>query len=172
MFKYNELSDLVDGSLVTPLSKMDDGSIRCLNSKGEECYYGFKDFDFRKKPEERSLNSSGLEAEVEGLIKDGSKPITKPVEEKKPELTYQDLLDQMEQEESPKEPIDPLPEENIDDSIYDGSEEYIEPEPDPDIPIEKENEGFCDDKEKWEVASIIGIKKDHGKDVEVWKDIL
>ena len=36
MFKYNELSDLLNGSLVTPLSKTDDGLIRCIDSEGNE----------------------------------------------------------------------------------------------------------------------------------------
>ncbi len=53
MFKYNELSDLLNGSLVTPLSKTDDGLIRCIDSEGNECYYEFDDFDFDKLPEDR-----------------------------------------------------------------------------------------------------------------------
>ena len=53
MFKYNELSDLLNGSLVTPLSKTDDGLIRCINNEGNECFYEFEDFDFDKLPEDR-----------------------------------------------------------------------------------------------------------------------
>ena len=53
MFKYNELSDLLNGSLVTPLSKTDDGLIRCIDSEGNECFYEFDDFDFDKTPEDR-----------------------------------------------------------------------------------------------------------------------
>lgn len=53
MFKYNELSDLLNGSLVTPLSKTDDGLIRCIDNEGNECFYEFDDFDFDKTPEDR-----------------------------------------------------------------------------------------------------------------------
>ena len=53
MFKYNELSDLLNGSLVTPLSKTDDGLIRCIDNEGNECFYEFEDFDFDKLPEDR-----------------------------------------------------------------------------------------------------------------------
>lgn len=53
MFKYNELSDLLDGTLVKPLSKMEDGSICCIDSNGNECFYEFDDFDFDKTVEER-----------------------------------------------------------------------------------------------------------------------
>lgn len=53
MFKYNELSDLLNGSLVTPLSKTDDGLIRCIDNEGNEYFYEFDDFDFDKTPEDR-----------------------------------------------------------------------------------------------------------------------
>lgn len=52
MFKYGELSDLKDGSLVTPFSKTENG-IRCLDADGNECFYSFDDFDFEIKPEDR-----------------------------------------------------------------------------------------------------------------------
>lgn len=54
MFAYNELSDLINGELVTPLRK-DDENIICLNSNGEEVIYSFDDFDFDKTLEERSF---------------------------------------------------------------------------------------------------------------------
>ena len=63
MFKYNELSDLLDGSLVTPLSKTDDGLIRCIDSEGNECYYEFNDFDFDKLPEDRVVEELTPEPE-------------------------------------------------------------------------------------------------------------
>lgn len=65
MFKYNELSDLLDGSLVTPLSKTDDGLIRCVDNEGNECFYEFDDFDFDKLPEERVIEEPKPEPEPE-----------------------------------------------------------------------------------------------------------
>lgn len=75
MFKYNELSDLLNGSLVTPLSKTDDGLIRCIDNEGNECFYEFEDFDFDKLPEDRITNGPTEEPEepTEELIKDDSK---------------------------------------------------------------------------------------------------
>ena len=54
MFAYNELSDLINGELTTPLRK-DGENIICLNSNGEEVIYSFDDFDFDKTLEERSF---------------------------------------------------------------------------------------------------------------------
>jgi hypothetical protein len=73
MFKYNELSDLLNGSLVTPLSKTDDGLIRCIDNDGNECFYEFEDFDFDKLPEDRVINEPTEEPEEpEEPIKDDS----------------------------------------------------------------------------------------------------
>lgn len=63
MFKYNELSDLLNGSLVTPLSKTDDGLIRCIDNEGNECFYEFDDFDFDKLPEDRIADEPIIEPE-------------------------------------------------------------------------------------------------------------
>lgn len=54
MFKYNELSDLIDGRLVIPLYKTEDGQVhvRALDSY-VEFDVDFDDFDFDKLPEER-----------------------------------------------------------------------------------------------------------------------
>lgn len=65
MFKYNELSDLLNGSLVTPLSKTDDGLIRCIDNEGNECFYEFEDFDFNKLPEDRITDEPIIEPEPE-----------------------------------------------------------------------------------------------------------
>lgn len=85
MFKYNELSDLLNGSLVTPLSKTDDGLIRCINNEGNECFYEFEDFDFDKLPEDRITDEPIIEPEPEPDIeKDDSEydgtdePISEP----------------------------------------------------------------------------------------------
>lgn len=72
MFKYNELSDLLNGSLVTPLSKTDDGLIRCIDSEGNECFYEFDDFDFDKLPEDRVVEEPTNEPE---------EPIEEPISE-------------------------------------------------------------------------------------------
>lgn len=68
MFKYNELSDLLNGSLVTPLSKTDDGLIRCIDNEGNECFYEFEDFDFDKLPEDRITDEPIIESEPEPEI--------------------------------------------------------------------------------------------------------
>ena len=85
MFKYNELSDLLNGSLVTPLSKTDDGLIRCIDHEGNECFYEFDDFDFDKLPEDRITDEPIIEPELEPEIeKDDSEydgtdePISEP----------------------------------------------------------------------------------------------
>lgn len=83
MFKYNELSDLLNGSLVTPLSKTDDGLIRCIDSEGNERFYEFEDFDFDKLPEDRITDEPIIEPEPE-IEKDDSEydgtdePISEP----------------------------------------------------------------------------------------------
>lgn len=80
MFKYNELSDLLDGSLVTPISTAENGSILCIDKDGNECYYEFDDFDFDKLPDERV--EPEVEPEVDDSIYDGSEEINEnPKEE-------------------------------------------------------------------------------------------
>ena len=68
MFKYNELSDLLNGSLVTPLSKTDDGLIRCIDNEGNECFYEFEDFEVDKLPEDRITDEPIIEPEPEPEI--------------------------------------------------------------------------------------------------------
>lgn len=147
MFKYNELSDLVDGSLVTPLSKADNGSIRCLDSSGKECFHTFDEFDFDKLPSER--------------VEKKPDPIPEPEPEvPNPDLTYQDMLDEMER----------------DDSLFDGSDGVTAPidpnEPDEPGEAEEEFEGFCDDVEADKIISAAGLTKVPGARRLVWKDIV
>lgn len=76
MFKWNELSDLLDGTLVTPLSKTDSGNILCLNEDGTQSEYSYDDFDFEKTIDERSettvsevvdtMDSDSDDAEIDG----------------------------------------------------------------------------------------------------------
>ena len=54
MFAYNELSDLLNGDLVTPLKKEGDNII-CLTKDGKEAVFSFEDFDFDKTIEERNF---------------------------------------------------------------------------------------------------------------------
>lgn len=53
MFKYNELSDLKNGNLVTPIKKTENG-VLCIDENGDEVIYFFTDFDFNKKLEGRN----------------------------------------------------------------------------------------------------------------------
>lgn len=149
MFKYNELSDLIDGSLVTPLSLNDDGSIHCIKQDGTEQNYFFEDFDFDKTISERNLNTDSLENEADELIKE-------PEEDPKEDITYQDMLDEMEK----------------DDAIFDGTDDMIIPEPSPEPVPEIEAEGFCNDLEINSVLKLAGIQKKPGVKYNVWKDII
>lgn len=54
MFKYNELSDLLTGELVTPVQK-DGDKIICIDKNLNKVYYSFSDFDFEKTVEERNF---------------------------------------------------------------------------------------------------------------------
>lgn len=54
MFKYNSLSDLKDGTLITPLRK-EGSDIVCQTENGIIVNKLITDFDFAKKPEEREF---------------------------------------------------------------------------------------------------------------------
>lgn len=75
MFKYGELSDLIDGSLVIPLYKTEDGQVRVRvpDSITEYCV-DFDDFDFDKTPEERATPSNP--------DPEPNEPINEPIKEK------------------------------------------------------------------------------------------
>ena len=86
MFKYNELSDLKDGSLVIPISKLEDGRILCIDNEGQECYHTSNEFDLRKKPEDRVIEEpTPLEpdpaSEPEEIIDDSNYDGTEKQEE-------------------------------------------------------------------------------------------
>lgn len=57
MFKYNSLSDLKNGKLVTPL-RLENGKIICINEDGNEEEYIQNDFDFAKTIQQRNLNEN------------------------------------------------------------------------------------------------------------------
>lgn len=69
MFKYNELSDLKNGELVIPI-KREGTKVLCINQKGEEAYYSFKDFDVDKRIEDRNKEDDSSEETV--IIDDSS----------------------------------------------------------------------------------------------------
>ena len=69
MFKYNELSDLKDGRLVTPI-RMDNGKVLCIMEDGTEEFFDFSDFDFDKKIEDRKflINIENIICNVKTLL--------------------------------------------------------------------------------------------------------
>lgn len=158
MFKYNELSDLLDGTLVKPLSKMEDGSIRCIDSNGNECFYEFDDFDFDKLPEERMPS---LEDQLEN-------------DEDKNEDTDDDNIDDILPSDTNNENNNPtikdiIDEINIDDSTYDGTDdtEIIE---DLETVEDEEKEGLLTKEEIIKNASYLNIDKN--KTQNIWRDII
>ena len=69
MFKYNELSDLKDGRLVTPI-RMEGGRVLCIMEDGTEEFFDFSDFDFDKKIEDRKflINIENIICNVKTLL--------------------------------------------------------------------------------------------------------
>lgn len=166
MFKYNEYSDLLDGTLVKPLSKMEDGSIRCIDTNGNECFYDFDDFDFDKTLEERAPS---LEDQIGDIVEDenieeiGPEPIPEPeeIEEENEEdnssISVDELISEMEK----------------DDSTYDGTDEepYYE-EDDNTEEVVPEDERFLNKQETEEVLNNFEIKKEKNTKYLIWRDIL
>ena len=147
MFKYNELSDLLNGSLVTPLSKTDDGLIRCIDNEGNECFYEFEDFDFDKLPEDRITDEPIID---DPIIDD---PIIEPEPNPEPDTERDDS-----EYDGTDEPIS-------------------EPEVDPDTGEVVEKSGFLNDVEleefKTNYADVIGdLIKDKRTKIRVWRDVL
>lgn len=159
MFKYNELSDLLTGELVTPLRMDENDNIICLNKNNEEVIYTFDDFDFDKTPEERIF-----------IVDDTTN------EEPEPEP------------ETPKEPIEPqtpdeptTPEEN-----QNNNEPIIEPsepttpeqepitEPEPtepeDKPTQKKSGWIEDENEKAELLSAFGYSISSLSKINIYRD--
>ena len=168
MFKYNELSDLLDGTLVTPLSKEDNGSIRCVDSNGNECYYEFDDFDFDKTIEERIAS---LEDQASSII-DSSKG-EEPEEEVSNE-TDNSEENKTTQENSSSITVDELIEEmDKDDSIYDGTDEEAEVVVDDNgNEVVVEDERFLNSSEIKDVLDQFSISKDSKTNIKIWRDII
>lgn len=155
MFKYNEYSDLLDGTLVKPLSKMEDGSIRCIDTNGNECFYDFDDFDFDKTPEERAPS---LEDQIGDIVEDEEveEPTPEPEEiEDNSSISVDELIKEMEK----------------DDSTYDGTDEDYFYD---DIESEeiKEDERFLNSSETNDVLNFFEIKKDNKTNIKIWRDIV
>lgn len=70
MFKYNELSDLLNGDLVVPIKKEED-KIICLKDN-KEVIYSFDDFDFDKTIEERNFIVVDDSSDEDEIISDDS----------------------------------------------------------------------------------------------------
>ena len=70
MFKYNELSDLLNGELIVPIKKEGD-KILCLKD-GKEVTYSFDDFDFDKTIEERNFIVVDDSSDEDEIISDDS----------------------------------------------------------------------------------------------------
>lgn len=135
MFKYNELSDLTDGTLVIPLYKTEDGQICVKNpSNGTVFYVDFDDFDFDILPEERGQTAP-------------TDPDPQEPDPQEPQVP------------DPQEPTEPIEEEKErDDADYDGTdnpEETIIVEPTE--PAEEEKERWLTKDEALTLAKEYGV---------------
>lgn len=145
MFRYGELSDLKDGTLVTPFSKTENG-IRCLDADGNECFYSFDDFDFEKKPGDRVIAK-----EPETPEEPSPEPIAEPEE---PEIPSEDQ------------------EELADDSVYDGTDvPQKDEDPIDDSGNVVETRRFLNSDEVSDILSAFSIKKDNCN-IRIWRDII
>jgi hypothetical protein len=62
VFKYNILSDLKTGELVTPI-RLEGENIICLNANNEEVIYHKEDFDFLKTITQRNMIDDGISSD-------------------------------------------------------------------------------------------------------------
>lgn len=155
MFRYGELSDLLDGSLVTPFSKTESG-IRCLDADGNERFYSFDDFDFDKKPEDRV-------SVPEPVPEEPAEPAPEEPAEPEPSL---------EEPEVPEVPEVPGEEELKDDSVYDGTDiPRKDEDPVDDNGNTIETKRFLNSDEVNDILSAFGIKKDNSN-IRIWRDII
>jgi len=149
MFKYNELSDLLTGELVTPLRMDKDDNIICLNKNNEEVVYTFDDFDFDKTPEERIF-----------IVDDTSNE----------ELEENQTTTEPSESENNNEETNP---EQIPEDPQNDEEEITEPiqeEPKPEEPIQKKSGWIEDENKKAELLSIFGYNISSLKKINIYKD--
>lgn len=153
MFKYNELSDLKDGRLVTPIKCTDDDIIICLDENGREVELEFDDFDFNKTVDERLFIVDDGEDSLEELI-------TEPEPEEEiisdiPNDSSNDII----QEPEPEEIIKPLPDKDV---INDSSHQEE---------VNNSKSGWVEtNSKKLEILNMFGYGYKDLKKVNIWKD--
>ena len=148
MFKYNELSDLLTGELVTPLRMDENDNIICLNKNNEEIVYTFDDFDFDKTPEERVFivdDTTNEEPKENQTTTEPSEPENNNEETANPETS--------ETENNNEEITEPVQEE-----------------PKPEEPIQKKSGWIEDENEKAELLSIFGYNISSLKKINIYRD--
>lgn len=154
MFKYNELSDLKDGRLVTPIKCTDDDIIICLDENGREVELEFDDFDFNKTVDERLFIVDDGEDSSEELITE-----PEPEEEIIPNIPNDSSNDIIQEPEPEEEIIKPLPDKDvINDSSY--QEE-----------VNNSKSGWVEtNSKKLEILNMFGYDYKDLKKVNIWKD--
>lgn len=148
MFKYNELSDLLTGELVTPLRMDENDNIICLNKNNEEIVYTFDDFDFDKTPEERVFivdDATNEEPKENQTTTEPSEPENNNEETANPETSET---------------------ENNNEKIT----EPVQEEPKPEEPIQKKSGWIEDENEKAELLSIFGYNISSLKKINIYRD--
>jgi len=149
MFKYNELSDLLTGELVTPLRMDEDDNIICLNKNNEEVIYTFDDFDFDKTPEERIF-----------IVDDTSNE----------ELEENQTTTEPSESENNNEETNP---EQIPEEPQNDKEETTKPaqeEPKSEESVQKKSGWIEDENKKAELLSIFGYNISSLKKINIYKD--
>lgn len=150
MFKYNELSDLLTGELVTPLRMDENDNIICLNKNNEEIVYTFDDFDFDKTPEERVFivdDATNEEPKENQTTTEPSEPENNNEETAGPEIS--------ESENNNEETTEPVQEE-----------------PKPEESAQKKSGWIEDENEKAELLFSLGYNISSLKKINIYKDIV
>jgi len=165
MFKYNELSDLLTGELVTPLRMDENDNIICLNKNNEEVIHTFDDFDFDKTPEERIFivdDTSNEESESDN--KETSTPESQTTDE--PETSDPESSD----EETTTEPTETeqTPEESEDNN--EETSTPIQEEQKPKEPVQKKSGWIEDENEKAELLFSLGYNISSLKKINIYRD--
>lgn len=167
MFKYNELSDLLTGELVTPLRMDENDNIICLNKNSEEVIYTFDDFDFDKTPEERIFivdDTSNEESEENQTTtepsesEDSDKEITEP-ETSETENNNEEIT---EPEQNPEDP------QSNEEEITEPVQEELKPEES----VQKKSGWIEDENEKAELLFALGYNISSLKKINIYRDTI
>lgn len=165
MFKYNELSDLLTGELVTPLRMDENDNIICLNKNSEEVIYTFDDFDFDKTPEERIfIVDDTTNEEPESGNKETPTPESQTTAE--PETSDPESSD----EEATTEPTEA---EQTPKESEDNDEEISTPIQEEQKPEELTQKKSCwieDENEKAELLFALGYNISSLKKINIYRD--